>query len=253
MIINQVVYRLLESPFLFMRNLSRKNVLTDDGHKLGQTVNLLVDLYYGDIDLIVFPHLVTKLVRDHAGNISGQITGAAVSTLKQFIPGIELAEMVVDQAGGYAGMRAGGKVKRLMNVVQESYYIVPLRFLERTEQEDQLLLNIDHNDCKKWCLNVIPVPEVQMSFYPASDYTRSKRPVPITINSAPIQNKILEDAAGIQTFVKDILIDDRSKDAKGLVVNDPRNGLDRMIKVADISFRDERIITKSRLEEYPRI
>ena len=223
---------------MFVRNLSRKNVLTDDGHKLGQTVNLLVDMYHGDIDLIVFPHLVTKLVRDHAGNISGQITGAAVSTLKQFIPGIELAEMVVDQAGGYAGMRAGGKVKRLMNVVQESYYIVPLRFLERTtEQEEQLLLNIDYNDCKKWCLNVIPVPEVQMSFYPESEYTGPKRPVPITINTAPLQNKILEDAAGIKTFVKDILIDDSSKDAKGLVVNDPRDGLDRIIKITDLSFR----------------
>lgn len=232
---------------MFVRDLSNKDVLTIDGHKLGQVVNLVIDIYTGDVDLVIFPNLVTKLVRDHAGNISGQITGAAISTLKQFIPGIELADMIVDQAGGYAGMRASGKVKTMVNVIQESYYLVPAYFLSKIDH-DQMVLGLNPEDCKKWCLNTTPMPECQVSFYNESHYSGPKRPVASTINTTSIEGLTLEDGAGIQTAVKDVLIDSASKRAEGIIVNDPRSGVNRIVQVGTISIGGDKLITSSRFD-----
>jgi sporulation protein YlmC with PRC-barrel domain len=237
---------------MFVRDLAGKDVLTRDSHKIGKVENLLVDMHSGDIDLVVLPHLITKLVRDHAGNISGQITGAAISTLKQFIPGVEIAEMAISQAGGYAGMRASGKVKTLINVIQESYYLVPLQFLEKNEHE-QIILGIDRDDCRKWCLNAIPVPEVQVSFYKESHYSGPKRPVPITVFTSSLESLILEDTRKVQAVIKDIAIDDSTNNATGLVVSDSRDGSTRVIKLSHISFHGEKLATSGRLDEYQKL
>src|SRR6478672_4149659 len=215
---------------MLTRDYFNKDVISANEHKLGKVVNLLVDIYNGEVDLVVFPSLVTKLVRDHAGNISGQITGAAISTLKQFIPGAELADIMVDQAGGYAGMRASGKVKTVMNVIQESHYNVPVYFASTTDN-DQVILSLNYEECRKWCLNMKPTPESQVSFYNESHYSGPKRSIKVTLNTFAIQDVTCKDPLGNQAIIRDVMIDANSGRARGIIVNDLRIGTNRILDI----------------------
>ena len=235
---------------MLTKDFFNRDVVSSDGHKLGKIVNLLIDIHTGDVDLVIFPTLVTKLVRDHAGNISGQITGAAISTLKRFIPELEMADMIVDQAGGYAGMRASGKVKTLVNVIQESHYLVPAYFVSRID-DNEITLSITNENCRKWCLNMRSMPESQASFYDESHYSGPKRPVSITLGTFSIENATCVDCVGNRGMVRDIEIDSKSHGAQGIIVNDLRNGTNKRLGIGSLASYSDHLTTSTKFDDCP--
>lgn len=240
-------------------NLYEKDVLSEEGKKIGRVVNALVNTMSGQMDLVVFPHLVTKLVRDHAGKIAGPLAGHAMSTLKQFIPGAEVAEMAIDEVGGYLGGRTGGKVKQVVTIVQESYYLVPMAFVRDIAPSGEVKLGVSYDECRKWCLNARPLPEVHIAFYPQSRYEGQERPVPITLNMPTFEGMILQDGSGIECTIKDLAVlstDEKAGETRiGLVVSDPRQGaeVDRTIEIAQTTRRGNRFYTSMKLDEMPAI
>jgi sporulation protein YlmC with PRC-barrel domain len=248
-----------------------KTVVTSDKHQLGQVVNLLIDMSTGHANIVVFPKLLMKLIRTQSGNIAGQVAGQAVGTLKHLLPGADIAGILIDQLGGHAGMRAGSKVKDIVSVIEERYYLVPIEFL-RNVASDAIDLEMSYEDCKKWFLNATPVPEAYMAFYEQSKYTGSQRKVMITLNMPTLEHIVLQDGSGVETVVTDSAIAgidnvkfsvdnkslDRGAGTVSLVVNDPRpeqvgGQIARLIDIRNVVRQGgARLYTQKTLNELPK-
>jgi hypothetical protein len=240
-----------------------KELFAKDEKKIGKAVNVLLDFSTAQAELIAFPHLTAKLVRDHSGKIAGMVAGQAISAIKQIIPGAEIADIIIDEAGGYAGGRTGGKVKQLFTTVQESYYALPSSLIGKVTAET-ITLSITYDDCRKWCLNAVPSPEIHMCLLEDLDKKAADRPVPITLNLPAMKDLVLVDASGIEAVVTDVAIPLNSEPGAGsqtqsqsqssstsVVIIDPRPSVQRgrLVPLANISRRGARFVTSKVLDQ----
>lgn len=209
-----------------------KEVLTSGGQqKLGRVVNLLLNTSSGETDLVVFPFLISKLIRNHSGIIAGSVAGQAVSSLKHLVPGSDLVDFVFSQGSGYVSMRATSAVKSKVNTVEEKYYVVPTGFLQSTgSSSSPLLLSRDLEQCRQWCLNAMVPAETfvcawseekasEAAYGPSGDAVGfSKRRTPITLSLRSLSDTFVSDRSGAKGKFVDIEIDVRSGRALGFVL-----------------------------------
>jgi sporulation protein YlmC with PRC-barrel domain len=230
------------------KDLYGKDVFTSDGKKLGEAVNLLVNMQTAEADILVFPHLVSKLIRSHSGQIVETIAGQAFSQLKRIVID-DIAGIAVDEIGGAVSKRLDTKVKTKVRVVEESCYLIPAAFL-RDFSLNAVNLNVAYEECRKWFLNAMPPPEAYMSFFPPSQYQGPKRPVSITLNTQPIEGVTVRDSMGGEGQVRDVQFEFPSGMSVGIIVADPA-GASRLVNVKELTPEGNKLIMNKKLGECP--
>lgn len=85
---------------------------------------------------------------------------------------------------------------------------------------------IKYEDCKKWCLNVSPSPDIHMSFFSGAHYQATGKPVHLQLEMPALRGMVVADIKGREAIVTDLAflpgVPGKSPLATALVVTDPR-------------------------------
>lgn len=193
----------------------QKHVLLQNGKKLGKVENLIINRVTGDVDLLVFPEIMPKLIRDHAGKVVGMMAAQATGRIKDFIP-IDLIAPLAGSMSGPIGGIVATDVRKRVRVSEESYYLIPTSLIKNVTSES-VQVDMTEEECRDWCSTVIAPPEVYAAFYDSSVYKGEKRSVSITIGLSSIKDTVVTGPGGNEFVVKNIDIDTDS--GKGVFVD----------------------------------
>jgi hypothetical protein len=196
-----------------------KEVFSADSKKLGSVENIVVNRITQQADLFVFPHLISKLIRDHSGKIVGPLASQTVSQLHRFIP-IGGVDTITDYMSGSIGAMATRTVKKRVRTVEELYYLLPSS-LAKTYDSSSITMTMSFGECRNWFMNPVATPETYLSLFDASKYKGPKRSANSTMNLPSITNSVLIDQTGLELAIKDLIFNFESGLAEYIAVADP--------------------------------
>jgi sporulation protein YlmC with PRC-barrel domain len=191
---------------MFVKDLYRKEVISSDNKTVGMVANLILNILTQEIEILVFPKLIKKLVRNHIGAIVGSVTGQAIAQVKKFFPEDTIITEIIDATNFFVSKEVTNDVKKRVMLVEEAYYMIPLSSV--SSFGDTLHLSLTLEECRAWHLNVSIPAEYYIAFFPKQTENEKERKVAVTLDLPNMYGIPVQDLSSNQGKIIDLLVND---------------------------------------------
>jgi hypothetical protein len=192
-------------------------VYSSDEKKIGTLLNLMINKLSFEATLLIFPGLKSEFAYRKVGKVASTASGIGSRILANLIPDlydvVDIASEVQSEAVSELSQRADRKAMD----IGSSYYCVPSVNAE-TLEDDNLILNIDAEECLSWYKNTPVSAEVEFVFFDNGCYNGPNRSIPISLNLQTIKGLLVYDPVGRSARLTDVKFNPGTGNATGFDV-----------------------------------